>query len=322
MKRDHCITITGTVVFLVLAFGLGTAYFRGSPAGTDGSSVDGAADMSVAEAGHFTGAKYRETRQQHLKNAARYQLLPFVVIPAQRDTLASALLSTLQRRLASKQRDQAIAATLSPEVLKGLSMHLALLLQATAGLGADDYLKGLPDSRVLRPPPNVDAMNAVLSEYGGSALAEPNLASPKALRDAFERLAKLGCGFRSGGAQVVDWSADAQGLQCSIDWIRSEQDSRDLLWTRLPRQDLFYWYGMLAQAAFIFNQPPYAWRDVLRRDRQVLWSQAIIVVRSRDGDVYPLHVQSWYDSAKQTWWLEQASRRSSIRAANGPPLAF
>jgi len=323
MRRETMIFVGATTIFLLLALGVGWTVFHGSPAWSTGSPrAGGEPDMSVEEAGQFAGRQFEGTRKQHLKNAARYQSLQFKPVPCDVNAVAPALRSALENRLNSRDADRSVLVTLPPDALTLLAERTARLLMATAGCPVQEYIRSLSPATVLRLPPNETAMRAILTNFVGGGSASSDLQSTADLATAFERLLNVSTNLRSGGARVTGWSDQPAGCECSIAWIAADDERRDLLGTRVPQADKFYWYGMLAQSAFVFHQAPVEWREALKLNKRILWSNVILIVRTLDGDTYPLHLQFWYDAPRRTWWLEQASRRSSIRAANGPPPAF
>ena len=69
------------------------------------------------------------------------------------------------------------------------------------------------------------------------------------------------------------------------------------------------------------HRPPADFKAIIADGTKVLLVEAALVVQST-GDAFPVQAQIWYDPATRRWWTLSASRRSSVRATRGPPLAF
>lgn len=274
--------------------------------------------VAISDAGQFTGAKYRGMRESHAKNQKLYAQLSFVSMSST-SSLTAQLSNIIKRKLDS---DEYRAMALPPEALQALPAFLGRTIASRQSLSFDEYLQGLPPQLIAKEPTPSGMITDFYSFWMSDASPPQPLSDPSALKRAAREMFEKEQNHRGGGARLESWVPDDSGFAVALQWLKPEKPATDLLIDRLPEADLAFWYGQMAQGALVIFQPPTSWQDKLKRQGRLLWAHVIMIVRTRDGDMFPLHIECWFDPETSQWHLYHASRRSSVRAGNSPPMIF
>lgn len=316
--------IAASIVAIGLLASLLLAYF-GNPFRRDPTSslVDPEAsrDMSVEEAGIYAAPKYRSARQQHLANRRQYELLAYSPMVDVR-SLAARLRPEVQSRIDSgSEATRRAAARVGSPAIDELCLHLSALLCATGPSSYEQYLAALPPGRRFVLPRNDAAVRYACDQFAPKASGWVDLRTDASLERVFRALFEASVDHAAGILRTAAYSVNPKGFALTLDEVPPERVGGDLLSNVLVQRDLLYWFGSLAQGALIFTAPETA-PEMAGAGTRHLCAHAAFVVRAKGGETFPIHFQCWFDPSAGRWWLIQATRRSSIRAANGPPLVF
>ena len=327
-RRSFYFTLLATAVCAALASFVVYQWTRESAPGVQYVTIAGesqpqlvTSDMSVAEAGRFSGPKYLTARQQHLANRASYDRLDRTAVPAEVSAIARAALPTLRRALGDTASDRkALIDRRLPRgvgVLEELTEAFANLVRAAAGGSIEEYVSG--SDAELASEFDKDKVAYVYQEFD---LGTP----PQELRRVFGQLYDLNRSYNDGENIIRTWSLSEEGFVAAAGWC-SREDSTDLLYgefkSRPPAEAdraMGFWTGRLVQGGLQFTNG-YERMTLLPADETVLVIHVIFIGGTRN-DSYPLECKFWYDTAKQHWQVLSFARRSSIRAGNNPPFAY
>jgi hypothetical protein len=274
-------------------------------------------DLPMDARGFFKGDEFRGARSSYVRNLKRFAELS--------DWLDASDPRSVQDHL---RRAIAARAPAQPDVpsttLERLAQHWSAVVCWSAGsIDASRYLELLPVGTSPWGLAPVDAADPVFSGLWNQASGErPDSPDVSAFRSTDQQTlsrflesmrslqpdsARIGwlCGDQHRGVRVSLWRGPGEPSHLDRD---------------LSAADLEYWHGQLAQGAVTVTSGVGTVETPVESD--TLRARLMLIVRTRDGDAYPLHVTSRYLHRNGKWVIETASRRSSIRAANLPSLAL
>jgi hypothetical protein len=261
----------------------------------------------IAEMGDFARApRYRDLVETYLDNLKEYRSLNFTAIssPDDVDGIAGALAPSLAGL---------------PESA-GLARHLAVLIARCAGMDSAEYLRNLPGVAFNIPQHSLGHLRWAADLYLPGENAPDQNADPADVQAVFEKFYALGKTYRSGSGRVTAFAGQGPGFRVAVVSMPAGTafDVIDALDKQLtPAEQDFYW-GKLSFGDLVLTTPPPESLEATT----VLRSSVCIIMKTAGGDIYPFHFNSYYDAAKQKWFLLTAERACSPRMGNTPPIVY
>lgn len=319
-RRPSLLAGIATILLVVFLYGIWQAFHTGNPFTLPGSSQSareqaGKGDMSVEEAGAFAGDRYRSARRNHLENRAQYLRLPFSPIPSTTAQVAESLKDPVRSELSR--------AGLSAREAEAdrLCEALAAAIGRAAGLADEQYLASLPADALMAVPPNLTSaeMQGLYDVFLDDA-SRPDFENPDSddVRRIFADLSAMTRNHHAGAVLARDWSLTDGGLVLLVDRVTPGDVNFDFLMDQIKPGDSLYWYGSLADAAFMFHLPTTSRKERAESEGSLLVAHAGLIVRSLSGDAYPILLRAWFDAPAGVWRVDGFSRRSSIQVGNAP----
>lgn len=331
--RSRKTNILITLFFLLLA-GVAARWVLSPPAHPDGTAevvrlygsdepVPITRRMTPEDAGIFTGPEDLSIRQQHLHNRDYYLSHAYDSIPTDPAEAARKLLPALRRELLKDPADRDALRRERADSVETLAAHVGAALANAGGAEFSDYLAALPPDRVVTVPENEGQLVYLFREHVDQRRAESPEALLRQLYDAaqkFDEGNNLASGWASGEEGLIAAARRVKGpAMPRLEFVADEYRGNDPRRTELS---VGRWTGQLAESALVFNRPPRPLMDVLGDGEEVLLVNIAVLVKTRVGDAYPLHISCWRDPRSGNWWTQAAWRKSSTRSASGMPLIF
>ena len=262
-------------------------------------------DMSIEEAGLFTGDRYKATRRNHLQNRVAYLRLSFSPIPASPEKIAAKIRPLLKRDVA--------AAGLPATAADDLAAAAGLVVARAAGLDDASYLRHLEDDLKFDLPTNTTPIGYIYQNYLNRR--PPDLTAEDVdIGSIFSDLSSAAREYRNGAILARDWSLNRDGGYALRVGRPGPGGDANLLTPGMGEAAMGYWYGSLADGALLFYRP------TTPPPNDGVWAHMLIIVRAEGGDAYPLEIRGWYDAPAAKWRIDLVTRRSSIQVGNAPPL--
>lgn len=280
-------------------------------------------DVLVSEIGGFADPKFSGLLQDYLANLEFYRTLPTVQVTGHSvGSFSGVLRPSLLARLKSDPVSAKALSGFPEDVQSQLVDHIALMLARCAGLPSVEYLERLQPSHQPHLPRNIDLLNYVCNEFMNGRWVPLNELNEEAVVKLFEEAYELSTSYRGGAGRLVAWVQDSRGMMCAVGLLSGSLRNADLLIPRMTDAEANHYLGRLSQSAVVFETGQSEAARQIHPSTGVLHFQMVVIVLTAAGDMYPLHLKSWYDSNGKRWWLSEANRNSSPRMATMPHLVL
>ncbi len=284
---------------------------RPSIALESGEIVD---DLSVADVGTFASDRYAAVRKIYLSNLIRYRQASLHVIPTvDHPETFGQIRDAIRQHLARSKRDRDAIEAANVHDVDAVARLLAKVLMRASGQSLDSYL--------------VDPVN-----FGGRFEVPGQLVSsvgPISLTDAVgsKRLVnEFGQWYEKYAAndgrsliQKWGWTGPLPVMAFAVKQNDPEAPYADVVGEVLDRSELEYLRGGVSQSSMMFHLPP---ASAFSRGGRSVRFEVVFLVEDRSADRYPLWVNLGFDSKEDRWWLINAFRTTSVRAAASNSLSF
>ncbi len=117
----------------------------------------------------------------------------------------------------------------------------------------------------------------------------------------FRKFFAIGLTADGGSAKPVRISNSAEGLAVVVGVMTSPSQTRPFVSGIMGAE---IWQGKTSGTTRNWWNAPTAWRDVLKRDRRVVWAEVGIVTTFGDGAVHPRVHSFFWDPKRGTWVLD------------------
>jgi hypothetical protein len=285
--------------------------------------VKAAPQSLIGEIGPYSASGYAGTLQSYLENLQVYKTLSTVDIAPNLspESIAVLLTPAIEAALRRDPISEAIAKRQSPDVIESLGAHISLMVARCAGMPCDEYLRRVASTgAVMRLPDNMALLQYVVHTFLPQSTIPAADSDAQAVRGLFTKIYDLGLTYRSGASRIVAWSNDGDGFLSYLREIPLPKTYGDLIFNSLDEEKRHLYFGSMSQSALVFNRAP-DFPD-LPASGNVLCSEVVVIVKTADGDFYPIIFQSYLDPLARIWRLRYANRQSSLRAATTPHLVF
>jgi hypothetical protein len=126
----------------------------------------------------------------------------------------------------------------------------------------------------------------------------------------FRKFFEIGLTASNGSAKPIKVADSAEGLAVAVGVMTSPSQPRLAVAGVMPAE---IWQGKISGTTRNWWNAPTSWRDVLKRDRRVVWAEIGIVTTFADGAVHPRVHSFFWDPARGMWMLDTINDTNFIR---------
>jgi hypothetical protein len=310
-------TIRRPLVFgIAIAVGIGCfAFFttRWKAARTltleDGRTV---ADLPLADTGIFGEGKFEHLRRRHLQHLAETERLAFLDLRWTGSALQgeAELRALAQRTIDADAESKALLERLGAGTRDDLHDAIALVFARLAGMPLSEYRDAMRSRRGWKTP-------VLLPEAWGMGPGQSLADQPEATFD------QLYDEWSAEHARVIGVSTDPTAWSALIGQRATNRGGAGLLhpssWTA---SEAALFSGAISTKAFIFHRWPEDWETFAASVSSVVQAEIALIVRTANGDRYPMRFAFVYDDKAMRWRLTRVFQVGTVRLARLGRLAF